>query len=488
MPILFVLMLLIACSSQAATDNPALAKRAEAQRAQEAGDYARAATLFLPLAEKGDAIAQFNLGLLYAQGRVILQDYRIALQWYLAAAEQGHPEAQNKLGELYVSGKGVAQDFKKAMNWFLLSAKQENATAQLHIGDMYAEGQGVPQDYREVFKWYQLAAKQGDSVAHARLAECYEKGLGTAQNSRVAIDWLNTAITSAPDMNQRKAYIARRDEIAQLIDSRKLAIEQKLAREEADRVKAAEALRAEAERVAAEKAAIAQAAEQARQKAAADAALEVQIAAYKQAAAEEKAAKLLAQQEAKAEKIKALQQARAERDAARANQKNNYANSIKAREDQRRAEINAEVARHRAEDIARHKKPSDSVATRKTAKKDEDPDHPLLNEEKPLIKAAAAKKPARHAATPEPQSDTSRKPAEAEPVPQAAVQKTEPKLRDTPVKNIKKADVKTKPRYPARIELTDEELGVHEPQKAEGGEPVKTPVKKIEWSKKPATP
>ncbi|MDP1872475.1 MAG: hypothetical protein Q8K61_12770 [Gallionella sp.] len=480
MHILFAFLLLIACSSQAATDNP---QRAEALRAQEAGDYARAASLFLPLAEKGDAIAQYNMGLLYTQGRVILQDYRIALQWYLAAAEQGHPEAQNKLGELYASGKGVAQDFKKAMNWFLLSAKQGNATAQLHIGDMYAEGQGVPQDYREVFKWYQSAAKQGDAVAHARLAECYEKGLGTAQNSKIAIDWLNTAITNAPDMNQRNAYTARRDEIAQGIDSRKLAAEQKLAREEADRVKAAEAVRAEAERIATEKAAIAQAAEQARQKAAADAALEVQIAAYKQAAAEEKAARLLAQQEEKAAKLKAQQEAKAERDAARANQKINHANSIKAREDQRRAEINAEVARHRAEDIARHKKTNDSMATRKTAKKDEDPDHPLLNEEKTVIKPATAKKPIRRAVTSEPQNDTN---PESEPVPQAVVQKAESKLHDIPVKNIKKADVKNKPRYPARIELTDEELGVREPQN--GDEPAKTPVKKIEWSKKPATP
>ena len=96
---LMILMLLLCGTSQAALD-----PLHEAQWAQEAGDYAKAATLYLPLAQDGNAIAQFNLGVLYTQGQIIQKDYRIAVQWYLAAAEQGHAQAQANVGLLYADG------------------------------------------------------------------------------------------------------------------------------------------------------------------------------------------------------------------------------------------------------------------------------------------------------------------------------------------------------------------------------------------------
>lgn len=188
---------------------------AEAHRAQEAGEFAKAATLYLPLARNGDATAQFHMGELYASGRLIQQDLQQTVQWYLAAAEQGHAQAQANLGELYAKGRGIPQNYKKAMYWFSMAAKQGNSSAQLRMGDMYAEGIGTSQDFKEANNWYQQSANQGNEVSQSRLAENYQRGLGIDQDSNAAIKWLNAAASNAADDEGRKKYLARRDEIAQ---------------------------------------------------------------------------------------------------------------------------------------------------------------------------------------------------------------------------------------------------------------------------------
>ena len=51
------------------------------------------------LAEQGEAIAQYNLGLIYEKGEGVIQDYREGAKWYLKSAEQGHAPAQgHRLG------------------------------------------------------------------------------------------------------------------------------------------------------------------------------------------------------------------------------------------------------------------------------------------------------------------------------------------------------------------------------------------------------
>ena len=80
----------------------------------EREDYETAYKLILPLAEQGDAYAQFNLGLMYGNGLGVPQDYKEAEKWYRLSAEQGHPEAQYNLGQMYRRGQGVQQDYKEA--------------------------------------------------------------------------------------------------------------------------------------------------------------------------------------------------------------------------------------------------------------------------------------------------------------------------------------------------------------------------------------
>ena len=57
-------------------------------------DYAEARRLLTPVAEAGDAEAQYQLGVMFESGRGVARDYRQAAEWYRRAAEQGHVFAQ----------------------------------------------------------------------------------------------------------------------------------------------------------------------------------------------------------------------------------------------------------------------------------------------------------------------------------------------------------------------------------------------------------
>jgi len=84
-------------------------------------------------------------------------------------AEHGDASAQYTLGLMYARGDGVPQDYKTAVKWFRLAAEQGNALAQYNLGGMYARGDGVPRDYKTAVKWWRLAAKQGFANAQKNL-------------------------------------------------------------------------------------------------------------------------------------------------------------------------------------------------------------------------------------------------------------------------------------------------------------------------------
>ncbi len=127
----------------------------------ERQDYATMLREFRPLAEQGEAWAQYNLGTMYYFGQGVAQDYKAAVQWYSKAAEQGIALAQFNLGTMYENGQGVVQDYKAAVRWFSKAAKQGDALAQFNLGVMYYKGQGVAQDYIRAHIWANLAASNG---------------------------------------------------------------------------------------------------------------------------------------------------------------------------------------------------------------------------------------------------------------------------------------------------------------------------------------
>ena len=81
------------------------------------GDYATALRLWQPIAEQGDASAQYNLGVMYEKGRGVTQDYAAAMSWYRKAADQVDASAQFNLGFMYDNGRGVPRDYAAAISW-----------------------------------------------------------------------------------------------------------------------------------------------------------------------------------------------------------------------------------------------------------------------------------------------------------------------------------------------------------------------------------
>ena len=68
-------------------------------KAAQAGDFQTALKEWKPLAaDQGHADAQYNLGLMYANGEGVVEDDAEAVRWYRLAADQGHADAQHNLG------------------------------------------------------------------------------------------------------------------------------------------------------------------------------------------------------------------------------------------------------------------------------------------------------------------------------------------------------------------------------------------------------
>jgi TPR repeat protein len=137
----------------------------DSRAAYERGDFATAVRLFRSLAEQGNAIAQYNLGLMYYKGEGVSQSYPEAVAWYHLAAWQGDASAQLRLGFMYYNGQGTPQNYAEAVTWFRKAADQGSAEAQISLGAMYANGRGVSQDYVRAHVWLSLAAAQGNQNA-----------------------------------------------------------------------------------------------------------------------------------------------------------------------------------------------------------------------------------------------------------------------------------------------------------------------------------
>ena len=162
-------------------------------KAYEAGDYQAARAELQPIAEQGNAIAQYKLGHMHRYGNGVPQDVAEAIRWYQIAAEQGHTDAQYSLGYMYHTGEGVPQDDAEVARWWGMAAEQGDAEAARGLGFYYDTGKGVPQDYAEAVRWWRMAAEHGDAIAQRELGVMYETGRGVLASNVTAHVWFNIA-------------------------------------------------------------------------------------------------------------------------------------------------------------------------------------------------------------------------------------------------------------------------------------------------------
>lgn len=116
---LFVLLVVLGLSDAVQADHRH--DHGVAYDAFQKGDYETALAEWTYLAERGSRNAQYNLGMMYAQGQGVPQNFAEAFRWYMMAAEQGDIEAQRSVSAMYASGLGVEHDHEKAYLWFLIA-------------------------------------------------------------------------------------------------------------------------------------------------------------------------------------------------------------------------------------------------------------------------------------------------------------------------------------------------------------------------------
>lgn len=200
------------------------------------GDYQSALRIWEPLAQQGDAAAQFNVGLLYSSGQGVPEDSGAAAHWYRLAADQGYAKAQLNLADLYADGRGVPQDFPAAAQLYGEAAKQRNANARYKLGYLYHHGIGVSRDLNEAVRLYQQAADQGLPEAQLVLGILYSLGEVVPQNLQIAYVWLSVAMAYGSSDEVRARAKASREIIEAKMRPEQIASARKLASEWAPKV------------------------------------------------------------------------------------------------------------------------------------------------------------------------------------------------------------------------------------------------------------
>jgi hypothetical protein len=159
---------LVVAVAAAMLSAPASAQSVKAGiEAWQRADYSAAVAIWRPLAERGDADAQFNLGQAYRLGRGVPINLGSAKSWFERAAASGHLDAETTLGLLLFQNGEQADGLK----WLKMAAEQGEPRAQLVYGTALYNGDGITQDRLLGYAYVSRSAVQGLGPAQQTLAE-----------------------------------------------------------------------------------------------------------------------------------------------------------------------------------------------------------------------------------------------------------------------------------------------------------------------------
>ncbi|MFK5912907.1 MAG: tetratricopeptide repeat protein [Woeseiaceae bacterium] len=159
-------------------------------QAFKAGNYDQALRAWLPIAEKDDSYAQYNLGIMYQKGLGVEKNLKAAFAWYKRASANGHTDAMYNLALMYNKGRVVYRSPKDAVKWWRKAAELGNAEAQFNIGVEYFYGRKIGKDIPKALMWWKKSARQGNKSSRAALYKAYNEGLyGIEKNPQEAKRW-----------------------------------------------------------------------------------------------------------------------------------------------------------------------------------------------------------------------------------------------------------------------------------------------------------
>jgi len=131
--------------------------------------YAKAWRILKPLADAGNADAQFIIAEMYAGGQGVAKDEQEAIKWVFKAAENGNLKAQDTLAfwamREFRQKRQAVENKAQKIKWITGAAERGNAEAMNMLGMLHSVGNGVPLTTIEAEKWYCRAIKYGHQAA-----------------------------------------------------------------------------------------------------------------------------------------------------------------------------------------------------------------------------------------------------------------------------------------------------------------------------------
>lgn len=167
---------------------------------------------------KGDASAAFEIGVRYAEGKGVAQNYDEAAKWYDRAAQANVVPAMFRLGALFEKGLGAKKDLDVARRYYVLAADRGNAKAMHNLAVLDADGGTKGANYKSASYWFRKAADRGVADSQFNLGILYARGIGVEQNLAESFKWFSLAAARGDVDAGRK-----RDDIAKRLDPQSLA-------------------------------------------------------------------------------------------------------------------------------------------------------------------------------------------------------------------------------------------------------------------------
>ena len=182
-------------------------------------DFKKAAYWWEKLADTGNALGQFNIGLLYAKGCGVKRDFAKAAEWMnkaaangdadapgaaklygeaaetLKKAEAGDVSAQAAIAKIYtqIGGSleqfGPDRDYAESFKWAKKAAGNGSLDGMYYLGLCYEHARGTDYDPTKAVMIYQKAAELGHAPSQWNLAVCYFNGQGCERNETKGLYW-----------------------------------------------------------------------------------------------------------------------------------------------------------------------------------------------------------------------------------------------------------------------------------------------------------
>lgn len=144
--------------------------------------------MLLKSARQGYDPAQYAIGENYFNGTNVEIDYNMSLYWLTMAGNQGNSDAQVLIGKYYFGD--YAKDVSKAAHWFLKSASRGNAEAFHYIGYFYLNGIFFIENRNKSLEYFFEAAIRKNPNSMFAVGMSYIDGTGVGIDVKKGVEWI----------------------------------------------------------------------------------------------------------------------------------------------------------------------------------------------------------------------------------------------------------------------------------------------------------